>query len=329
MMDIQLTTGERLRIARKAAGLTQEELGKTINVGRSQISNIEKGLSELTRWNAATLSGKIGINLNWLLTGEGEMNLVSKEARDEFNRNVESMLINKISETQAPSQKESFSNILLVDAKSQDLYPSHFDEPNYLNGLKSFTIPHNKFKGGEFRAFEAIQTTITPEIDKGSIVIGKKEVDWRAENLLNGASYLFVTRTGIKIRRPLGRVDRGYIVTHSEIGGNSKEDRIQINDVFEIWIIHSILTFESGEDLNFNAREEITKIFEESMSERERLDEMITKIFVELMREKFDKMHGETAFLTHAMKYLMPNLDEIKEEFERSRELGQRGENKL
>jgi len=71
-MYSQLTVGERLRIARKDKGLTQEELGEVISVGKSQISNIEKGTSELTRANAIVLSGKLGITLDWLLHGEGK-----------------------------------------------------------------------------------------------------------------------------------------------------------------------------------------------------------------------------------------------------------------
>lgn len=71
-MDSELTVGQRLRIARKAAGLTQDELGESIGVGKSQISNLEKGASVLTRSNAIVLSERIGIPLNWLMTGEGE-----------------------------------------------------------------------------------------------------------------------------------------------------------------------------------------------------------------------------------------------------------------
>jgi transcriptional regulator with XRE-family HTH domain len=70
-MYTQLSVGERLKIARKAAGLTQEELGEVINVKKSQISNIENGTSELTKSNAIVLCGELGVPLDWLLLGVG------------------------------------------------------------------------------------------------------------------------------------------------------------------------------------------------------------------------------------------------------------------
>lgn len=68
-----MTTGERLKIARKAKGLTGAEIGAIIGVTRAQVSNIEKAVSELTNANAIVLADKLGLRLEWLLTGNGEM----------------------------------------------------------------------------------------------------------------------------------------------------------------------------------------------------------------------------------------------------------------
>lgn len=63
---------ERLKIARKKAGLTQAELGKLAGVGQSAIGNIETGL----RGFGASIIGIANackVNAQWLATGDGEM----------------------------------------------------------------------------------------------------------------------------------------------------------------------------------------------------------------------------------------------------------------
>lgn len=70
---LQNTVGQRLKLARKIAGISGESLGEAIGVSKGQISNIERGTSDLTKSNALVLCEKLGIRPNWLLTGEGEM----------------------------------------------------------------------------------------------------------------------------------------------------------------------------------------------------------------------------------------------------------------
>ena len=95
-MDRQLTAGERLKKLRKASGLTQEELGKMLNVGRTQVSNIEKGISELANWQAAQLSSHIGVSVAWLLTGEGKMQFVEKDKQEEYKKNYDREMLNAL-----------------------------------------------------------------------------------------------------------------------------------------------------------------------------------------------------------------------------------------
>lgn len=66
--------GERLQIARKKRGLTQEALANRVKTPISQgtIAHIESGRSEASRhfvWIAAALN----VRAEWLVTGEGEM----------------------------------------------------------------------------------------------------------------------------------------------------------------------------------------------------------------------------------------------------------------
>lgn len=84
-----MSIGERLKIARNAVNLSQAALGSIINVGRSQIANIESGSSQLTRGNAMALCQALGIDLEWLWTGKGESPVYNAVKGNKMgNRNV-------------------------------------------------------------------------------------------------------------------------------------------------------------------------------------------------------------------------------------------------
>jgi transcriptional regulator with XRE-family HTH domain len=86
-----MTVGDRLRQARKAAKMTGETLGAYISVSKGQISNIEKGSSDLTKGNAIVLSQVLGVSLEWLLNGEG--NMFKGETKSEQYPNAEQDVI--------------------------------------------------------------------------------------------------------------------------------------------------------------------------------------------------------------------------------------------
>ncbi|MFW5669479.1 MAG: helix-turn-helix domain-containing protein [Acetivibrio ethanolgignens] len=64
---------ERFFELRKALKLSQEQLGKTLGVTRSSISNIETGRFNLTDTMINLLCVKYNVNESWLRTGQGEM----------------------------------------------------------------------------------------------------------------------------------------------------------------------------------------------------------------------------------------------------------------
>lgn len=66
------TYGERLRIARERAGLTQPELAKAAGIGQGQISKLERGLRAGTTKNFE-LATATGVRQQWLVKGTGPM----------------------------------------------------------------------------------------------------------------------------------------------------------------------------------------------------------------------------------------------------------------
>lgn len=66
------TYGARLRAARKAAGLTQKELGRLVGQASTTIANLEQGNSRNSTRTAA-LARALGVRPEWLEDGYGSM----------------------------------------------------------------------------------------------------------------------------------------------------------------------------------------------------------------------------------------------------------------
>lgn len=66
------TFADRLKKARKHAGLTQSELAEQVGIDQTSISNLERGKSQGTSFSAR-LAVACGVSAFWLETGNGEM----------------------------------------------------------------------------------------------------------------------------------------------------------------------------------------------------------------------------------------------------------------
>lgn len=64
--------GERLRAARKHAGMSQEELGDKAGCGQGVVSKIERGDQDTTAY-VVKLARACGVSVDWLDDGSGEM----------------------------------------------------------------------------------------------------------------------------------------------------------------------------------------------------------------------------------------------------------------
>jgi len=71
--------GIRIKELRKKLGLTQREFGRKIGVMDTVVRRWEKGEFEPTTEKLKAIATEFGINLNWLLLGEGEI-FVRKES---------------------------------------------------------------------------------------------------------------------------------------------------------------------------------------------------------------------------------------------------------
>lgn len=71
---------EQLKKIRKEKGLTQQQFASELEVSTATIASVENGSRDMPKNLMKSLVKKIGIDANWLLTGEGEMFSGSREA---------------------------------------------------------------------------------------------------------------------------------------------------------------------------------------------------------------------------------------------------------
>ena len=65
-----MTTGERIKEARLAKGLSQKALAEDVGITQPSLSQLENGESKSTSYTAA-IAAKLGVNALWLETGKG------------------------------------------------------------------------------------------------------------------------------------------------------------------------------------------------------------------------------------------------------------------
>lgn len=65
--------GDRVKLIRKALGLTQEQLAQRLGVGKTALSMIETGKARLSTRNRNILVQELNVNPDWLETSKGDM----------------------------------------------------------------------------------------------------------------------------------------------------------------------------------------------------------------------------------------------------------------
>lgn len=108
---------ERIKTVRKDVGMSQNEFAEHLGVTRSVISNLE--LNRLAKPEQKTsliklISREFNVNEDWLLTGEGEMYIVSEQDEKLAEAFAE------ISLSENEKLKEIVQNLTKLDDKTID-----------------------------------------------------------------------------------------------------------------------------------------------------------------------------------------------------------------
>lgn len=79
---------ERLKKARKALNLTQEEFGKPVDLNRAGITSLESGRVKISTLHAMAFEYVYNLSSHWLMTGEGDMFINASKSKSRLIDNV-------------------------------------------------------------------------------------------------------------------------------------------------------------------------------------------------------------------------------------------------
>jgi transcriptional regulator with XRE-family HTH domain len=111
------TIGERIKDARRAQGLTQEELGERVGLNRLAVQNMERGTRKVAAEESLVLAHALGVRVGVLL-GEPEPQAEPTDLRFEVSVRL---LPNRSSGQSLPEMQELLELCRLVGVEVTDL----------------------------------------------------------------------------------------------------------------------------------------------------------------------------------------------------------------
>lgn len=87
-----MTTGQRIQQARKAANLSQRQLGKLLNISGSMIAQYENNLRNPKQKSLERIAGVLDVSADWLRTGLTTEQLRNPNEHNIFKMQLDSLL---------------------------------------------------------------------------------------------------------------------------------------------------------------------------------------------------------------------------------------------
>lgn len=185
--------GDRLKQLLQTLQVTQREFAERLGISQGAVSQLISGRTTLSYETLQRVQQAYKVNLNWLVTGQGEP----------FGTGSGSVPAT----TQAPASpilavtvdQHDNPNIVMVPVKAQAGYVANRLEPNYLRELPAFNLPMDRFKQGTYRGFEVAGDSMEPGLFQGDLLICSYVEDARYLRDMN--LYVFVTPGDVLVKR--------------------------------------------------------------------------------------------------------------------------------
>ena len=188
-----MSVGKRLKELRICKNMTQLEMGDMLDIPQSNLYRYESDVSKLTTEKLEKIH-QLGVNVNWLITGEGEM----------FRNNNPS--------TNTLIEDLSVIKIPMIDVKAS----AGQGMVNYIEDIKDFiSLPENILPAytnkKNLAIIEIMGDSMEPTIKNGEIVI----LDTGVQEIRSGSVYLIRVFDDLRVKR-IDRKMNGNIVIMSD-----------------------------------------------------------------------------------------------------------------
>jgi phage repressor protein C with HTH and peptisase S24 domain len=225
------SVNQRIKFLREKLNLSQYELTSRLKISQSRLARIELNKVEVELPLLTHIAYELGINRNWLLTGEGEM--YANAEKKEENRSIPVAVV---------VDDSNEEKIVLVPEKAEAGYLKSFEHGglmiDFLKKLPTISLPGADFHNATFRAFEVSGHSMEPTFYPRDIVICRFIEHY--SYIRNKEIYIIVTKNdGIIIKRVVKQ--ESGLELHSD-NDDFEPYIIGFEDIFELWKFEARIT---------------------------------------------------------------------------------------
>ncbi len=211
---------KNLKFLRTTKGITQSELAENLGVQRTMISAYEDGRSEPKLTALAKISEIFMVSIDELLHHD-----IQEKGRKVLQQKPLKVLTIAV-------DKEDNEHISMVGQKASAGYLNGFADPEYMEQLPQFRLPHLA-TNQSYRAFEIAGDSMLPLVP-GTLIIGSYIEQLSA--IKSGKTYVLLTITeGVVYKRVFNYLQENgklFLVSDNE---HYKPYEIKGEDVMEVW----------------------------------------------------------------------------------------------
>jgi len=205
-------------------GINATQFANKIGYNQSNFSKILAGKRRASSSLLQKIAAASGVNMNWLLTGEGDMILSESSA--------------------APFTPEHSVWVPLVDQRAQAGYLTGYSDKEYYEGLSMVQFIPDREMSGNYLAFEVSGDSMddgsSDSYIDGEILICR-EVEreyWRESRLfINKRDFVIVHNEGILVKRIIAHDVEKHTITIHSLNPLFKDKTIDLADVKQIFSV--------------------------------------------------------------------------------------------
>lgn len=213
---------EQLKSIRKNKGLTQQEFANQLEVSTATIASVENGSRDMPKALMKSLVKKIGINANWLLTGEGEM--FQSEAPSA--QRIPAELVSGDGEEGIPFYD---IDVMAHIAESLDLKD---EKPAGILSIPGFEDC--------VACFPVYGSSMEPKISSGDVIAVSKAVD--CERILWGEIYLVITDAWRVVKTVHPGKTEEYIILRSINPDYAGDTNVDKKDLRALYLVRGVVS---------------------------------------------------------------------------------------
>jgi transcriptional regulator with XRE-family HTH domain len=235
-----------LKLLRNRKKLSQEELGKAVDLKRHDIDNYERGIAPPPE-NMIAISDLFKISVDTMLRIDlnalSQFNLQQLElGHDSYVRGTKL----RVHATTVDSNNKE--NVELVAYKARAGYTAGYNDPEFVSGLPTFQLPFLS-RDKKYRMFQIDGDSMLPIPDK-SYVIGEFVQNWH--DIKDGYAYVLLTREeGVVFKIVYNEIRKKKNILLRSLNVKYKPYSIPINEILEVW---KFVNYVSSEIQNPNSQ---------------------------------------------------------------------------